>query len=456
MSRPPLLSVVLAAGKGTRMRSRLPKVLHDVAGRSMLGHVLATVTEAGSDAIAVVIGPGMEDVGQAAVAATPQANVFVQAKQQGTADAVLAAKAALNHHRGSDVLVLYGDTPLITAGTLERMRSALNDGAAIAVLGFEARDAAGYGRLLTQADGTLSAIREDKDASAEERRVRLCNSGVMAFRVSDLAAELAKIGNDNAKREYYLTDIVDQIARAGGRAVVVIGEEDEVLGVNDRVQLAEAERIWQDRKRRAVMAAGATLKAPETVWFCHDTVIGQDVVIEPNVVFGPGVTIGDDVIIRAVCHIAGAAVGKGTTLGPFARLRPGAVLGEDVHIGNFVEVKNTSIGKGSKANHLAYLGDGKVGSGANIGAGTIFCNYDGFFKHLTEIGDGAFIGSNSSLVAPVKVGDGAYVGSGSVITKAVEADSLALERSEQQSRPGWAEKFRQLMSARKARAKGSG
>jgi bifunctional UDP-N-acetylglucosamine pyrophosphorylase / glucosamine-1-phosphate N-acetyltransferase len=453
MGRPSLLTVILAAGKGTRMRSSQPKVLHAIASRSMLGHVLATVEQLGSNNTAVVVGPDMDSVRDAALADCPSASLYVQEKQNGTADAVLAARDVLVANDESDVIVLYADTPLITTETLERLRQALDAGAQIAVLGFEAADPSGYGRLLTRADGTVTAIREEKDASPEERQVTLCNSGVMAFRLPGLAQKLAQIGNDNAKSEYYLTDIVGLTVDAGGKAVVVKGDEDEVLGVNDRCQLAMAERIWQDRRRVEVMRGGVTLIAPETVWLAYDTTFGRDIVVEPNVVFGPGVSIGDNVIIRANCHFSGAQVGAAATIGPFARLRPGAILSDDVHIGNFVEVKNTRIGAGSKANHLAYLGDGKIGSGSNIGAGTIFCNYDGFFKHLTEIGDGVFVGSNSALVAPVTIGDGAYVGSGSVITKSVAANSLALERSEQQERPGWAEKFRALMSARKARAK---
>jgi len=316
--------------------------------------------------------------------------------------------------------------------------------------GFEARDPTGYGRLITVGETTLLAIREHKDSSPEERKITLCNSGVLAFRLPDLLGVLTRIGNANSKGEYYLTDAVE-IARAdGARAAVVRCPEDEVLGVNSRSQLAVAERIWQDRARQKVMDEGATLTAPETVFLSYDTVIGRDVIIEPHVVFGPGVTVADGAEIKAFCHFEGARIGHGARIGPYARLRPGASLGPDVHIGNFVEVKNVTVGPGAKANHLAYLGDGSVGAGANIGAGTIFCNYDGFFKHKTEIGEGAFIGSNSSLVAPVKIGDGAYVGSGSVITKDVASGALALERATQEERPQWAAKFREMMSRRKA------
>ena len=446
-----LLTIVLAAGKGTRMKSSVPKVMHKVAGRSMLGHVLAlaSASDRAAASPAVVIGPDMDAVRAETLKIAPQASVYIQHRQQGTADAVLAAREAIASHTG-DVIVLYADTPLIQPETVARLLAALDQGAGVAVLGFEARDPSGYGRLLTAADGTLTAIREDKDAVEAERRVRLCNSGVIAFRLPDLMATLTAIGNANAKGEYYLTDAIEIACTKGARAAVVVCAEDEVLGVNARDQLSVAEGLWQARARAAVMANGATLIAPETVWLSYDTVIGRDVVIEPNVFFGPGVVVEDGAQIRANCHIEGARIGRNARIGPFARLRPGADLGADTHIGNFVEVKNVTLGAGAKANHLAYLGDGAVGAGANIGAGTIFCNYDGFFKHKTEIGAGAFIGSNSSLVAPVKIGDGAYIGSGSVITKDVAAGSLALERSKQDERPQWAEKFRTMMARKKA------
>ena len=451
MTERPLFIVVLAAGKGTRMKSAVPKVLHEVAGRSMLAHVLALAHSAGAERLAVVIGPGMDDVRAETVRLAPGAQVFVQENQLGTADAVLAARAAIEAHQG-DVMVLYADTPMIETATLLELRAQLQTGACVAVLGFEAADPTGYGRLVTDAAGRLQSIREEKDASPEERRIRLCNSGVMAFRVDGLAGMLAEITNHNAKGEFYLTDAV-AIARARGLATGVVQcPEDEVLGVNARDQLATAEAIWQARARARVMADGATLVAPETVWLSHDTVIGRDVTIEPNVFFGPGVVVEDGVEIRAHCHIEGARIGKGSIVGPFARLRPGADLGAGVHIGNFVEVKNTRIEDGAKANHLSYIGDGRIGANANIGAGTIFCNYDGFFKHKTDVGAGAFIGSNSALVAPVKIGDGAYVGSGSVITRDVAADALALERNTQEERPQWAAKFRALMARRKAKA----
>ncbi len=458
MTTSSLLTVVLAAGKGTRMKSAKPKVLHAIAGRSMLGHVLATAASLGAGRQAVVIGPDMDAVSAEALRHAPGASIAIQANQLGTADAVLAARETLAAHRG-DVLVLYADTPLITEATLRRLIAALDDGANVAVLGFTPDDPAGYGRLVKDGIGDLVAIREEKDASADERKIGLCNSGVMAFRCPDLLGILDRIGNTNAKGEYYLTDAVE-VARASHlRARVVEGEADEVLGVNSRVQLAEAEAVFQRRARFSAMEEGVTMIAPDTVFLSHDTKLGRDVVIEPNVFFGPGVTIEDGVVIKANCHIEGAdakvkvglRVATGAEIGPFARLRPGAEIGRDVHVGNFVEVKNATMEAGSKANHLAYIGDGHVGAKANIGAGTIFCNYDGFNKHRTEVGAGAFVGSNSSLVAPVKIGAGAYVGSGSVITREVEAGALAIERSAQESRPLWAQRFRERMQRRKDR-----
>lgn len=444
----PLLIIVLAAGKGTRMKSALAKVLHPVGGRSMLAHVLALASCVGAAKVAVVVGPEMDAVAAEAKAHAPAAAIYIQQEQRGTADAVLAAREAMSGWTG-DIAVLYADTPLIEADTITKLRQALAHGAGVAVLGFEAQDPTGYGRLLLDDTGKLQAIREEKDANDHERSVCLCNSGVMAFALPATVAVLEAIGNANAKREYYLTDAVEIARSRGAATAVVVCPETQVLGVNARDQLAIAEERFQTGARSRAMANGATLIAPQTVWFSYDTTIGRDVVIEPNVFFGPGVSIGDNVVIRANCHIEGASIGEGARIGPFARLRPGTVLGEEVRIGNFVEVKNVAMGPRSKANHLAYVGDGTVGKDANIGAGTIFCNYDGFNKHRTEIGEGAFIGSNSSLVAPVKIGAGAYVGSGSVITKNVAAGSLALERNRQEERPGWAEKFRTMMSRRK-------
>ena len=448
--------VILAAGKGTRMHSRRPKVLHPIAGRSMLGHVLELAGSIPGARIGVVIGPGMEDVREEAARWAPDASIFVQENQSGTADAVLAARSLLETSNG-DVIVLYADSPLMRKETLGKLIDSLDAGAAVSVVGFEAPDPTGYGRLLTDQSGHLVAIREHKDASPEELKVRLCNSGVMAFRLPDIAKVLDRIGNDNAKGEYYLTDAVE-IARAdGGIAAVVTCEADEVLGVNSRDQLAEAEAMWQARARRAFMQAGVTMIAPETVWLSYDTQIGCDVTIEPNVFIGPGVTIAEGVRIKANSYLegidrksaGGLRIESGAEVGPFARLRPGTELGANVHIGNFVEVKNAVVEAGAKANHLTYIGDGVVGAGANIGAGTIFCNYDGFKKSRCEVGAGAFIGSNSALVAPVTIGDGAYVAAGSVITTNVEADSLAVVRATREDRPGWAAKYRAMMQRRK-------
>ena len=442
-------SIILAAGKGTRMRSSLPKPLHSIAHRSLLGHVISTVQTARHTAISVVVGPGMENVTEEARHHAPACAIYVQPNQRGTADAVLAARDALTGYNG-DVFVLFADTPLIRPETLTKVSKALDEGAHVAVLGFEAEDPTGYGRLLMDANGNLLAIREHNDATADERAVRLCNSGVMAFRCPDLVTLLDKIGTNNAKHEYFLTDIIEIARRQQLKCRVVSCDQQELLGINDRSQLAEAQAVFQTRARLCAMLDGATLIDPATVWFAYDTTIGQDVIIEPNVFFGPGVTVGNGVHIRANSHIEGATIGPGARIGPYARLRPGTELGAHVHIGNFVEVKNVVMGDGAKANHLAYLGDGSVGASANIGAGTIFCNYDGFNKHRTEIEDGAFIGSNSSLVAPLRIGRGAMVGSGSVITRNVAGDSLALERNQQIQKDGWAARFRAMMMRSKS------
>jgi bifunctional UDP-N-acetylglucosamine pyrophosphorylase/glucosamine-1-phosphate N-acetyltransferase len=448
MTTTPLLIVVLAAGKGVRMRSAIPKVLHAIAGRSMLAHSLATARSAGAARLSLVVAPGMQAVRAEAEKAAPGIEVFEQPTPVGTGSALLAARPALERHQG-DVMVLFADTPLVEADTLRRLVAALDAGAQIAALGFEAPDATGYGRLLLDAQGRVEAIREHSDASEEQRRLGLCNAGAMAFRVPDLANLLSRIGSDNAKGEYYLTDAVSIAAADGLVTLPVRCAAHEALGINSREQLAAAEAVFQSRARRKVMAEGATLIAPETVWLSFDTVIGRDVLIEPNVFFGPRVVVEDGAHIMANCHLVGARIGRGARVGPFARFRPDVDIGEGVHIGNFVEVKNSRLEAGAKANHLAYIGDGRVGAGANIGAGAIFCNYDGFNKHFTDVGKGVFVGSNASLVAPVKIGDGAYIGSGSVITKNVERDALALERSSQEQRPGWAAKFRALMGKRK-------
>jgi bifunctional UDP-N-acetylglucosamine pyrophosphorylase / glucosamine-1-phosphate N-acetyltransferase len=443
------LAIVLAAGEGTRMKSDRPKVLHEVAGRSMLGHVLAAVAEAGVEAVAIVIGPGREDVRAEALKLAPGAQVFVQTERRGTAHAVLAARSAIANGY-DDVIVLFADTPLVTGATISALRLALAEGAGVAALGFYAANPFGYGRLLQDGVGQLLAIREEKDASAAERAVKLCNAGLMALAGREALDWLGRIGSNNAKGEYYLTDVIE-IARAVGRnAGIVTAEEAEVLGVNDRIQLAEAEAVAQDRLRRAAMAAGVTMIAPETVYLCADTAFGRDVLVEPHVVFGPGVTVADGAVIHAFSHLEGASVGVGATIGPYARLRPGANLAEKAKVGNFVEIKNANVAAGAKVNHLTYIGDADIGAGANIGAGTITCNYDGFFKYRTVIGENAFIGSNSALVAPVTVGAGAYVGSGSVVTKNVAPDALAVARGRQMEKAGWGAAFRAAQAAKKA------
>ena len=441
-------AIVLAAGEGTRMKSDTPKVLHRVAGRSMLAHVLASVAAAGVDQVAVVVGPGRDDVRAEAQRVTPHAQIFEQTERLGTAHAVLAARAAIAAGC-DDLLVLFADTPLVTGETVLALRAALADGAAVAALGFHAADPYGYGRLLQDPAGRLVAIREEKDATAEERAVRLCNAGLMAIDGADALALLQSIGNQNAKGEYYLTDIVELVEAQGRDARVVVADETEVLGVNDRVQLSQAEAVAQTRLRRAAMTAGVTMIAPDTVFLCADTSFGRDVMIEPHVVIGPGVAIGDGAVIHAFSHLEGATVGMGATIGPFARLRPGTTLAENAKVGNFVEIKNASVAAGAKVNHLTYIGDADIGAKANIGAGVITCNYDGFFKYRTVIGENAFVGSNSALVAPVTIGAGAYVGSGSVVTKDVTGDALAVARGRQMEKTGWATQFRAAQTAKK-------
>ena len=443
-------AIVLAAGEGTRMRSSTPKVLHRVADRTLIDHVLSTAKAAGGAALAVVIGPDHAAVAEEAKRIAPQVSIYRQGERLGTAHAVLSAREALVQPP-DDVLVMFGDTPLIRVETLQRLRAALADGAAVAVLGFTPADPTGYGRLVTDSRG-LAAIREHKDATEAERAIGFCNGGLMALAGKHALAILERIGNRNANREYYLTDAVAIARDMGLTAVAIETSEDDVRGINTKAQLAEAEAVMQKRLRAAAMEAGVTLVAPETVFLSSDTRLGKDVVIEPNVVFGPGVTVDDGAVIRSFSHLEGAHVGKGARVGPFARLRPGAKLGEDVHIGNFVEVKAATVENGAKANHLAYIGDARVGAGANIGAGTITCNYDGFSKHRTDIGAGAFIGTNSSLVAPVKIGDGAYIGSGSVITRDVPADALAVERAQQTVKEGWAKRLREARLLRKKSA----
>ena len=436
------LAIVLAAGEGTRMRSNLPKVLHQLGGRSLLGHVIIAARAGGSDNLAIVVGPDHDLVAADARRYAPKAQIFEQRERSGTAHAVLSAREAIV--RGADeILVMFGDTPLMQADTLLKLRAALADGADVVVLGFKPSNPQGYGRLVMEGR-ELVAIREERDATAEERKIALCNGGLMAMAGKQALAILGRIGNSNAKKEYYLTDAVVVAREMGLKALAIETSEDDVRGINTKVQLAEAEAVLQQRLRMAALEAGVTMTAPETVYLSADTKFGKDVTIEPNVVFGPGVTVDDGATIRSFSHLEGAHVGKGARVGPFARLRPGADLGKDVHIGNFVEVKEAKIEDGAKANHLSYIGDARVGEGANVGAGTITCNYDGVAKHRTDIGKGAFIGSNSALVAPIKVGDGAYIGTGTVVTKDVPAGALAIARSRQAVKEGWAKRLRQV------------
>lgn len=438
------LSIVLAAGEGTRMRASRPKVLHEIGHKPLIAHVLATVRSVGGTA-AVVVGPNQDKVVAAVRGTAPDAGIYVQEERRGTAHAVLAARAALEQG-ADDIIVAFADTPLILPETLARLRAPLAKGAAVVVLGFRPDDPTGYGRLITEGD-QLVAIREEKDASPAERAIGFCNAGLMALRGDVALAILDKIGDANAKREFYLTDAVAIAREMGLRAVALETGADEVRGVNTQAQLAEAEAVLQRRLRLAALDAGVAMASPETVHLCADTAFGRDVIVEPYVVFGPGVTVADGATIRSFSHLEAAKVGPGAIVGPYARLRPGADLGENVHIGNFVEVKASTIGSGTKANHLSYIGDTTIGAGTNIGAGTITCNYDGANKYRTEIGDAAFVGSNSSLVAPVRIGDGAYIGSGSVITGDVPADSLAIGRSRQTIKEGWASRLRALKAA---------
>jgi len=442
-------AVILAAGQGTRMRSPTPKVLHRVGGRPMLDRAIDAAEAAACDRIVIVAGAHSPAVAAHALARLGEGCVVIQDPPLGTGHAVLAAREALAEFDG-DVLVSYADTPLLDADALAPLFAVREAGADLAVLGFEAADPGPYGRLLLGADGGLERIVEAKDASPDERAVRLCNSGVLVAPRAVLFNLLAKVGNANAKQEYYLTDVVG-LARGQGLSVrAALVDEASVMGVNSQAELADAEAVFQRRVRRRMLDQGVSLPAPDTVMFSHDTEVAPGAVIEPYVVFGAGVRVGR-ATIRAFSHLEGARVADDAIIGPYARLRPGAEIGAAAHIGNFVEVKAVVVGAGAKANHLSYLGDGTVGAGANIGAGTIFCNYDGFDKHRTEVGEGAFIGSNSALVAPVTIGAGAYVGSGSVITRPVSADALAVTRPEQVEKPGWAAKFRRLKGERRAR-----
>ena len=447
-----LAIIVLAAGKGTRMKSDLHKVLHPIAGRPMLMHLMASAAELAPARQVVVAGHGRDQLEKALGDA---ATIAVQDPQLGTAHAVQQAEAALAGFDG-DVLILYGDVPFVRASTMQAMIARLHeaDNPAAVVLGFAPEDTLQYGRVIAEA-GRIVKMVEFKDATDDERACRVCNSGLMAVRSADLFGLLARVGNDNAQGEYYLPDVVN-IAIADGRtcAVVVTDDADEVAGINSRAELAQAEGRWQQRRRAQAMADGATLIAPETVWFAWDTVLGRDVLVEPNVFFGPGVTVADHVTIHAFSHLEGATLADGVQIGPYARLRPGARLEEKVKIGNFVEVKNAVMHKGAKANHLTYLGDADVGAGANIGAGTITCNYDGYFKHKTVIGERAFIGSNSALIAPVKIGADAIVAAGSAVSRDVGDGELRMVRAEQLVKPGWADRFHDAMKKKKAEKKG--
>jgi bifunctional UDP-N-acetylglucosamine pyrophosphorylase/glucosamine-1-phosphate N-acetyltransferase len=445
-----IAAVILAAGKGTRMKSDLHKVLHPIAGRPMLMHLLAAVDALAPAKKVVVVGDKADQI-EAALAGS--AALAVQEPQLGTGHAVQQAQAALAGFAG-DVLILYGDVPFVPTATMRAMVDRLNaaDAPAVVVLAFEPADALQYGRVITDGDRVVKMV-EHKDASEAERAVRLCNSGLVAAKAADLFALLARVTDDNAAKEFYLVDIVN-IANADGRhCALVRTDAAEVAGINSRAELAAAEAQWQDFKREEAMAGGASLRAPETVWFSWDTEIGRDVTVEPNVVFGPGVRVADGATIRAFSHIEGASIGAGCEVGPYARLRPGAVLEDKAKVGNFVEVKKAVLGKGAKANHLSYIGDATVGAGANIGAGTITCNYDGYFKYQTVIGERAFIGSNSALVAPVKIGADAIVGAGSTVTRDVMDGELRIVRAEQSVKPGWADRFHDAMRKKKAAEK---
>ncbi|WP_374409291.1 bifunctional UDP-N-acetylglucosamine diphosphorylase/glucosamine-1-phosphate N-acetyltransferase GlmU [Pelagerythrobacter sp.] len=447
-------TIILAAGKGTRMKSDLHKVLHPIAGRPMIEHLMASAAELGPVQTVVVVGSGREQL-EAALAG--RAATALQEPQLGTGHAVQQAQGALAGFDG-DVLILYGDVPFVRPQTMQAMLDRLHadDAPAVVVLGFEPADALQYGRVIADAQGRIEKMVEHKDASEAERACRLCNSGLMAARAADMFDLLTRVGNDNAQGEYYLVDVVN-VANTDGRhsAVVTTSDPGEVAGINSRAELARAEAQWQDLKREEAMANGASLRAPETVFFSWDTEIGRDVTIEPNVVFGPGATVADGATIRAFSHIEGASVGERCEVGPYARLRPGAVMEKGSKVGNFVEMKKAVLGEGAKANHLSYLGDAEIGAGANIGAGTITCNYDGYFKYKTVIGPRAFIGSNSALIAPVKIGADAIVAAGSAVSRDVADGELRMVRAEQLVKPGWADRFHDTMKKKKAAEKKS-
>lgn len=436
-------AIILAAGRGARMRSALPKVMHKIAGKPLISHVVASCAELAPRQVVVVIASGMESVMQASLGEFEHCRFAIQHEQLGTGHAVRAAESELIGHDGI-TLILYGDTPLITPATMSRLMRAVqsDDALTAAVLGMRPHDPTGYGRLIVGANGALERIVECKDAKPSEKAIALCNSGVMAVRTPQLLSLLAQLGNSNTSGEYYLTDIIGLARVAGKKACVVEADSAELLGINTRAQLAEAEAALQARLRERAMLGGVTLVDPASIFLSADTLLGQDTVIHPFVVIGPGVIIGSNVEIRSHSHIEGATIASHAVIGPFARLRPGSVLEEGAHIGNFVELKKTIVGKGAKINHLSYVGDATVGENANVGAGTITCNYDGYHKYQTDIGAGAFIGSNSALVAPVRIGAGAIIGAGSVITEDVEANAMAIARGRQTTKPEGGKKFR--------------
>ncbi|MBP1856800.1 bifunctional UDP-N-acetylglucosamine diphosphorylase/glucosamine-1-phosphate N-acetyltransferase GlmU [Rhizobium herbae] len=445
------LAIILAAGESTRMKSSMSKVLHPVAGRPMIAHVVESLVNASISSAALVLGRDADAVKSAAARNDIELSACLQKERLGTGHAVLAAKDAIAKGY-DDILVVFGDTPLLTAAPLLAARQGLADGNDVVVIGFQTADPTGYGRLIVE-NGALLAIREQKDATEDEKKITYCNGGLMAINGARALELLGKIGNANAKGEYYLTDIVEIVRAEGGKAIAVEAPETELTGCNNRAELAAIEAIWQKRRRHEMMVSGVSMIAPETVFLSFDTQIAQDVLIEPNVVFGPGVTVESGAIIHAFSHLEGAHVSNGATVGPYARLRPGANLGPDSKVGNFCEVKKAEIGAGAKVNHLTYIGDAFVGEKTNIGAGTITCNYDGVNKHITRIGANAFIGSNSSLVAPVSVGDGALVASGSVITEDVPSDAVAFGRARQEIKPGRAKILRERYQAEKAAKK---
>ncbi|RVD40980.1 bifunctional UDP-N-acetylglucosamine diphosphorylase/glucosamine-1-phosphate N-acetyltransferase GlmU [Mesorhizobium sp. M4B.F.Ca.ET.215.01.1.1] len=452
MSQRSCLSVILAAGEGTRMKSALPKVLHPIAGLPMVAHVVKAAEAAGSGDLALVIGHGADEMRKAAQKFAPNAETFVQEKRLGTAHAVLAARAAISKGY-DDILVMFGDTPLIDPEALAVARQKLAEGAAVVVVGFRPPNPTGYGRLIEKG-GRLVAIREEKDCSDEEKKIGFCNAGMMAVAGRSALELLDKVGNANAKGEFYLTDIVEIAGAKGLDVVATEASFESALGINNRAELAEAEGIWQARRRREAMLSGVTLIAPETVYFSHDTEIGADTVVEPNVWFGLGVKISTGATIHAFSHMTGATIAENCEVGPFARLRPGTDLRKKAKVGNFCEVKQATVEEGAKVNHLTYIGDARVGAAANIGAGTITCNYDGYSKFFTDIGEGAFVGSNSSLVAPITIGKGSYIASGSVLTENVPDDALAFGRARQKTIPGKGKEIRErFASAAAARKK---